>query len=313
MCTSIAYKTSDFYFGRNMDVEGHFDEQVVITPRNYKFDFKYDKAQVSHYAIIGMGRVKNLYPLYADGTNEKGLCACALNLPKSTVYQSNAEKEKLNLTSYEIIPYILSNFESIKETKEGLTNLRILDTSFDEKTPSTPLHWLISDKDESIVIESTFEGVKIYDNPVGVLTNEPTFPSHLRNLEKYAHLTPYDERQESGSLGLGLYGLEGDFSSVSRFVKASILKRYAIAEFGEGESVSTIFRLLYSVAPIKGCVMTRQGKAHYTVYTSVVNASKGIYYYTTNENMRLNKVSFSNADIDAQYLQVYPLKTNFED
>ncbi len=312
MCTSIAYKTSDFYFGRNMDIESHFDEQVVITPRNFKFNFKYTPQATNQYAIIGMARVKSLYPLYADGANEKGLCACALSFPKSAVYENKPVKNKLNLTSYEVIPYVLSSFKSVKEVKEKLDDLVILDDSFDEKTPSTPLHWMIADENESVTLESTKEGVKIYDNPVGVLANEPIFPTQLRCMEGYKHLTPYDNNENSDSLGLGLYGLEGDFSSVSRFVRASILKKYSVTDFSARESVSMMLRLLYSVAPIKGCVMNRQRKEHYTVYTSVINASKGIYYYTTNENIQLNSVSLSHADLNADYLQVYPLKTNFE-
>ena len=171
---------------------------------------------------------------------------------------------------------------------------------------------MIADENESITLESTKDGVKIYDNPVGVLTNEPIFPTQLRALEKYAHLTPNDNNEGADSLGLGLYGLEGDFSSVSRFIRASMLKKYSVTDFSAHESVSMVLRLLYSVAPIKGSVRSMQEKLHYTVYTSVINASKGIYYYTTNENMQLNKALLSNADLDTQYLQVYPLKMNFE-
>ncbi|MBQ8739677.1 MAG: linear amide C-N hydrolase [Clostridia bacterium] len=312
MCTSIAYRTSDFYFGRNMDIEGHFDEQIVVAPRNFNFNFKYMSQATNQYAIIGMARVKSLYPLYADGVNEMGLCACALSFPKSAGYKNKPVKDKVNLTSYEVIPYILSSFESVKEVKEKLANLVILDDCFDEKTPSTPLHWMIADENESITLESTKDGVKIYDNPVGVLTNEPIFPTQLRALEKYDHLTPYDNNEGADSLGLGLYGLEGDFSSVSRFIRASMLKKYSVTDFSDHESVSMVLRLLYSVAPIKGSVRSLQEKLHYTVYTSVINASKGIYYYTTNENMQLNKALLSNADLDTQYLQVYPLKMNFE-
>lgn len=312
MCTSIAYRTSDFYFGRNMDIEGHFDEQIVVAPRNFNFNFKYMSQATNQYAIIGMARVKSLYPLYADGVNERGLCACALSFHKSAGYKNKPVKDKVNLTSYEVIPYILSSFESVKEVKEKLANLVILDDCFDEKTPSTPLHWMIADENESITLESTKDGVKIYDNPVGVLTNEPIFPTQLRALEKYAHLTPYDNNEGADSLGLGLYGLEGDFSSVSRFIRASMLKKYSVTDFSAHESLSMMLRLLYSVAPIKGSVRSLQEKLHYTVYTSIINASKGIYYYTTNENMQLNKALLSNADLDTQYLQVYPLKMNFE-
>ena len=73
MCTSIAIKTQDFYFGRNMDLDYEFGNGIVITPRNYPFEFKKAGSLRRHYALIGMAEIYEGYPFYAEAANEKGL------------------------------------------------------------------------------------------------------------------------------------------------------------------------------------------------------------------------------------------------
>ena len=81
MCTSIAYTTKHFYFGRNLDLEYSFGEEVVITPRNYRFTYKKQEAAPAGYAMVGMANVVAEYPLYAEAVNEKGLGIAGLNFP----------------------------------------------------------------------------------------------------------------------------------------------------------------------------------------------------------------------------------------
>lgn len=65
MCTCITYKNGDFYFGRNMDLEYSFGECVVLTPRDFPFQFKYADFLPRHYAMIGMAAWQEAFPLYA--------------------------------------------------------------------------------------------------------------------------------------------------------------------------------------------------------------------------------------------------------
>ena len=106
MCTAVAYKTKDHYFGRNLDLEYSYHETVTITPRNYHFRFRNTEDMEKHYAIIGMAYVLDYYPLYYDATNEKGLSIAALNFPDNAVYQPE-KRDKVNVASYELIPWIL--------------------------------------------------------------------------------------------------------------------------------------------------------------------------------------------------------------
>ena len=298
MCTSLTFKTEDFYFGRNMDLDYHFGECVVVTPRNYNLNYKHQKAEKTKYAIIGMATVQDNFPLYAEGINEKGLCISALNFDKNAHY-GNEISGKINLAPYEIIPYILSRCESVEKAREILENLQITSTPFNEKIGVSPLHWHIADKDHSITLESTKKGIEIYDNPTGVLTNNPPFDFHLKNLLLYNHLTPKIPHENDISLGSSLYGLPGDFSSPSRFVKLSILKNLVACDKDEKSSVATLFRLMLSVAPLKGTTLTKEGTEHYTTYTSVTNATKGIYYYTTGMSLEIKSLCLKDHLFDA--------------
>lgn len=74
MCTAATYLTGDFYFGRNLDYEFSYGDEVTITPRNYPFHFRsLEKELTAHYAMIGMAYIAGDYPLYYDAVNEKGL------------------------------------------------------------------------------------------------------------------------------------------------------------------------------------------------------------------------------------------------
>ena len=85
MCTSIAMKTNDFYFGRTMDLEYNFNECVVFTPRNYPVPFRKMGMMKRHYALLGMATVMDGFPLYAEAANEKGLCIAGLNFPDNEI------------------------------------------------------------------------------------------------------------------------------------------------------------------------------------------------------------------------------------
>ena len=93
MCTAVTYKTKDFYFGRTLDYDISYGEQVTITPRNFLFRFRHTQEVSRHYAMIGMAFVKDGYPLYYDAVNEKGLCMAGLN------FVGNAHYGKIRATA----------------------------------------------------------------------------------------------------------------------------------------------------------------------------------------------------------------------
>ena len=184
MCTAATYKTKDFYFGRTLDYEFSYGDEVTITPRNYRFNFRHMGILESHYAIIGMAYVAGGYPLYYDGINEKGLGMAGLNFVGNAKFQP-IEEGRDNIAQFEFIPWILGRCQSVKEARELIGRMNLVSTPFSEQLPSAQLHWIISDSEESITVEPVAEGLKVYDNPVGVLTNNPPFPQQMFMLNNY--------------------------------------------------------------------------------------------------------------------------------
>ena len=313
MCTAVTYKTKDHYFGRTLDYEFAYNQTVTVTPRNYPFIFRKMGDMPSHYAIIGMAFVQENYPLYYDATNEKGLSMAGLNFPGNADYKSE-DPGKDNVAPFEFIPWILGQCATVSEAREKLSCMSLLNENFSEQLPLSPLHWMISDRDESIVVESVKDGLKIYDNPVGVMTNNPTFDFQMLNLSNYMGLTREeptnrfspDTPLEIYSRGMGGFGLPGDLSSASRFVKVAFTKLNSISGDSEIESVNQFFHILGSVEQQRGCCKV-EGGFEYTIYSSCCNTDKGIYYYTTYENSQINGVDMHREKLDGSELAIYPL------
>ena len=312
MCTAVSCTLSSHFFGRNLDVEGDYGEKIVITPRNFILSFKKEKEIGNHYAIIGVAKIEKEYPLYFDATNEKGLNMAALNFPGNAVYNSETEG-KDNITPFEFILWILSKCESVEKARELLGKINITDISFSDDLPLTPLHWIISDKNESIVVEQVKSGLKVYDNPVGVLTNNPTFDIQLFNLNNYMGLSPdapenkFYDHLSVYSLGMGGLGLPGDMSSMSRFVRAAFVKLNIYKAKTEEESVSQFFHILGSVNQPKGCTRLENGNYEYTSYSTCCNTETGQFYYKTYENSRINCISLFSENLEGNMLVSYPI------
>lgn len=317
MCTAATYHCNDFYFGRNLDLERSYNEMVVITPRNYPFIFRNGVELKNHYAIIGMAAVVDNYPLYFDATNEKGLSIAGLNFPGNAIYNEKDEKLE-NIAPFELIPWLLSQCETTAQAKKLLDKLNIWDESFSQALPHSPLHWMLADETECITIESTAEGLFIYNNPVGILTNNPRFDYHLQNLSNYLNITSDYPRNRFShsypmipySLGMGALGLPGDPSSASRFVKATFTKLNSAFTKSDEETVSQFFHILSSVQQQRGITKLENGEYEYTMYTSCCNTRKCVYYYTTYYNSRINAICMHNVNLSSEALVLYPLCRN---
>ena len=308
MCTAISYKSGDVYFGRNLDLERGYNERVVITPRNYTFEMRCTEPIKSHYSMIGMAAVVNDYPLYFEATNEAGLSAAGLNFPGNAVYYDYVEGME-NITPFEFIPWVLAKCTTIAEVRSLLDSTNLVKINFSDKLPLSPLHFLISDRVQSIVVESVKEGLKIYDNPFNVLTNNPPFDYHLANLNNYMHLNAgpavsnFHKKYpfHNYSMGMGAIGLPGDFSSASRFVRAFFVKENSVVLSSETDNVTQFFHIMNSVAMPMGCVQV--GDAfEYTRYTSCCNVDRGIYYYNTYDNPKIKSVSMGDVDLEGKEL-----------
>jgi len=314
MCTAVSFQTKDHYFGRNLDLERSYDERVVITPRGYTFRLRRGSELKTDYAMIGMATVQADYPLYYEATNEAGLSIAGLNFPGNAVYHP-FDAEKDNITPFELTPWILGQCGSLNEAKELIKKLNLYKEDFSRELPLSPLHWMISDRSGSLVLESMADGLHAHDNPIGVLTNNPPFEFHRLNLNRYLSLHEGAAENRlapalslcSDSLGMGAFGLPGDYSSSSRFIKAAFVMLKSRCDVDEKESVSQFFHILNSVAMPKGCVLASDGEYEYTRYSCCCNTDHGIYYYKTYNNSTVTAIDLHQTMRSDNELTVIPL------
>ncbi len=314
MCTAATYKTKDFYFGRNLDYDFSYGDEVTITPRNFELKFREEKSIKNHYAMIGMAHVAEDCPLYYDAVNEKGLGMAGLNFVDNAVYRESAN-DKDNITHFEFITWILSQCATVREAKNLVERINILNTPFNDELPLAQLHWIISDRDASVTVESVEAGIRIYENPVDILTNNPPFDMQMFALNNYMNVSAKPPENKFSkvlnlkeySRGMGALGLPGDLSSQSRFVRAAFVKMNSVSGDSEQESVSQLFHILHSVDQQRGCCDLGNGQYEITIYTSCCNADKGIYYYTAYNNHQITAVDIHKENLNGDKLIRYPL------
>lgn len=318
MCTVITLTTKEgnHLFGRNMDVEYSFNQEIILAPR--KFNYKNTvtgSIEQTKYATIGMGTIIDNHPLFADALNEKGLACAGLNFERYAYWEDEVVDGETNIAPYDVILWILTNFETVEQLKPALEKINIVKKPFNENTPLPTLHWIVSDKNgDCIVIEKTKEKLSVFDNNVGVLTNSPTFDWHITNLSQFMGISTHQPNERKWSnqelkplgLGTGGRGLPGDSLSTSRFVKAAFLRSHI--DFGDDEYAGIIecFHILNSVGMVRGSVVTPDQKYDITQYTSCMCQEKGIYYYTTYNNMQINAIDMNKEDLDSNELKVFP-------
>ncbi|MCI8805790.1 MAG: choloylglycine hydrolase family protein [Clostridiales bacterium] len=314
MCTAITYKTKSFYIGRTLDYDFSYKEEITITPRNYPFHFREMGTVEKHYAMIGIAHIENDYPLYYDAINERGLGMIGLNFVGNAEYKFE-DKNKDNIAPFEFIPWILSQCSSVEEAKYILKRINITKIRFNDNLPIAELHWLIADKNEAITVEAVKDGVKIYNNPAGALTNNPPFNEQMFQLNNYMNLSAKAPQNnfckkltlKTYSQGMGALGLPGDLSSESRFARVVFTKMNSVSGDSEAESVGQFFHILGTVNQTKGCCDTGNENYEITIYTSCCNADKCIYYYTTYENHQITSVDMYKENINGSSLICYPL------
>lgn len=314
MCTATTYSNNNnHYFGRNLDYGFSYGEEIVAIPRNFPFHFREAGELNSHFAMIGVAYVAEGYPLLYDGVNEKGLGVAGLNFVGNAVYFDHVES-KDNVAQFEFLPWILGQCATVAEARTLLAKLNFRNLAFSNNLPPAELHWLISDATESIVVESVADGLKVYDNPVGVLTNNPPFDNMLLNLSNYQHLSakaPVNNLAPHINLpqysrGMGAIGLPGDLASESRFVKAAFTKLNSLSPDDELSNVSQFFHILHSVDQQRGCADLGNNEYEITIYSDCYNLEKGLLYYTSYDNHQITAVDLHKTDLDDNKLARFP-------
>ena len=316
MCTAVTLTTSDTYFGRNLDLEYAYAEELVLTPRHFPFAFRHHVPCAEHYALLGTAYVPDTFPLYYDALNEHGLAMAGLNFPLYAQYTSPCDGA---VAPFEVIPFVLSRCKTVLQACDLLRQTPVAAVDYSAALPVTPLHWMLADANGCVAVEPTADGLQLTDNPVGVLTNSPPLRWHLTHLAAYTKLTPHTPTSSFGDAALSMYsrgmgseGLPGGYSSSARFVRATYGRQHAVCDGSEAQSVMQVFHMLDSVAHPRGAVIMPDGRCEITVYSSCCNLRTGAYYYKTYNGSHLHAVDFYMGDADGTALCRQAMEDVFE-
>lgn len=298
MCTSLTYRTADdqYWLARTMDFQLELGGQPIAIPRNFSFKGVFNSEFTITYGFVGTGANMDGY-VFVDGVNEQGLAVAALYFSNEAGYQQEPVAGKLNLASFEVLSWLLGTHKDVADVHEHLDEIAVVNYEHPMIQDNVPLHWIITDRSGNCrVLEVQADGFHWYDDTVGVMTNSPNFAWHQQNLSNYiqVHNGPQPERkfndftaQEVGP-GSGMIGIPGDYTSVSRFVRAAYTRQYTEQVVDE-LALNTVNHMLEPFDIPKG--VKQQGDGFdYTQYRAYMQLSNATYYYQAYGSTTINAV-----------------------
>lgn len=319
-CTGIQLMSKDgaAINGRTAEFGIQLHPTLLIVPRNYAFsgtlpDGSNGMSYQAKYGAVGVSLGGNAI---MDGLNEAGLSAAAFYLPGYAKYAEVTSQDKGHAVApMEFVNWLLTQFASVDEVKKGLQGVTIVPTVFKTWGFVPPFHFIVYDKTgKSIVIEPINGKLVVYDDPIGVITNSPTFDWQMTNLQNYINLSPVnvDEVAVKGMTlkafgeGSGMRGLPGDFTPPSRFVRAAIFSSTELPSQTADQTVFQVFHILNQFDIPVGAVRTdANGVIHtdYTQVTSVKDPKNLRYYYRTYDDQNINVVNIKSCDLNAKAIK----------
>lgn len=317
-CTDFIVETEDgnYINGRSLEFAMELDSQIQLFPRNQKVfsksPGKNGGAQwVSKYGFLGITALGMDFAF--DGLNEEGLSFGYLWLPEITKYPDTKMKtEKPWLDFVDLCAWILGNFSNISEVKKALQTVQI----WGHEVPHLgvpPVHAAIHDAEgNNLVIEFINGAMKIYDNPISVLTNAPAFEWHLTNLQNYLHLDAKNVENarfrnseiHTPGEGSGFIGIPGDWTPPSRFVKMVTYLRFAQMPANSNEGVNLTEHLLNTVDIPLGEVRNEKGEFDYTQWVAIKDLNQKVFYFRSYKNLALKKIELKKLDFSKEKKQI---------
>jgi choloylglycine hydrolase len=324
-CTGIRIQAEDgsIVYARTLEFGLNLESQVLFLPRGHEFigttaSGKPGLKWNSKFAAVGMNAYHS--DQLIDGVNEHGLAAGGFYLPGFADYQTvNPGEEPQTIAPWEVITWILTNFTNVDEVRAALAGIKVGAAPLDARNGVPPLHYIAhDDSGNSLVIEYVDGQLHTYDNPIGVITNSPTFDWHVTNLRNYINLTATNvppvelDNVRLGQLGQGsgLKGLPGDFTPPSRFVRAVALSQDALRGQTGPDSVRNAFHILDSFDIPRGVVRPAEGEREpfeYTQWTSASDLKNRTYYFHTYDNRRIRSVELAKFNLDAERPVTIPI------
>lgn len=320
-CTGGQLKATDnsVVFGRTLEFAKNLNSDVIVVPRHYSLQASSPNDQPamawkSKYAAVGTNAENT--PIIVDGLNEKGLAVGSFYFPNMAGYQNvSGDEVAKSLSSIDLGIWLLTNFATVDEVKEGITQIKVSKAQFAPWKMTLPLHYIVTEPSgKSIVIEYINGEMHLYDNPLGVMTNAPSFDWHLMNLRNYINLRKNDvdelsignlKLEKTGS-GSGMLGLPGDFTPPSRFVRIAFFTANARPVANAKDAVDSLFHLLNNFdLPYGSIEQVTPGQSFYdlTQWTSVNDLAHQRFFFKSHNNQTIQMVDLNQLDLDAKEIK----------
>lgn len=318
-CTGIKLIAKDgtLVHGRTLEFGVPVKVSVVVVPRGYQFSGTTPQGKgLSYKAKYGaVGSISFNDIAIMDGMNEKGLAVGTFYFPGFAGYSKiTSENQQKALSPIEFSNWIVTQFATVEEVKSALQSVVIAPTVVETwGNEPAPFHYIVYDKSgRSLVIEPINGKLTTYDNPLGVMTNSPTFDWHMTNLRNFINLTAKNAQPikiDNLTLapfgqGSGMVGLPGDFTPPSRFVRAAIYCINAIPSKNASEGVYQAFHILNQFDIPMGLSRESTGSStkiasDYTQVTCVRDPESLKYYFKTYDDQSIKYVDLTAFDLNA--------------
>jgi choloylglycine hydrolase len=328
-CTGITLTAADgtVVHARTLEFAVDIHSDVIVVPRGYARvgttpDGKPGLTWTSKYASVGANGVDK--PFIFDGVNEKGLASGLFYFPTSAGYMpyTPADAGK-TLAQWELGSWMLENFATVDEVKANLPNVVVPAVVFEQWNMAPEVHYIVTDASgKSIVVEFVGGKLTVWDAPLGVITNSPTYDWHMNNLRNYLNFSMSNAPNVTlGSvtlkpfgMGSGMLGMPGDFTPPSRFVRAVAFSQSALPSATGTEAVLEAFHILNQFDIPKGAAREHEKDEHgnvladYTVWTSAIDLKARKFYFRTYENSQIRVVDLMKMNLDAKDVVKFSMK-----
>jgi choloylglycine hydrolase len=326
-CTGIRLIATDgsIIHARTLEFGLDLKSNVIVIPRGFARagltpDGKPGLTYASKYASVGANGVG--LPYLFDGLNEKGLAVGTFYFPTTAGYMPYAPADAgRTLAPWQVGSWILENFASVDEVRANIGKVVVADVVFKEWGFTPPVHYVVHDETgKSIVIEYVEGALHVHDNPLGVMSNTPSFDWHMTNLRNYVNLSVQNAApvklgpvtlQPTGQ-GSGMHGVPGDFTPPSRFVRAAIYSASVLPSATGQEAVLQAFHILNQFDIPKGAARDREKDEHgnivadYTLWTSANDLKARRFFIRTYDNSQIRSVDLMSQNLDAKDIVTYP-------
>jgi len=320
-CTGITLTAADgtVVHARTMEFAIDIHSDVIVVPRGYERvgttpDGKPGLKWKAKYANVGANGVG--LPFIFDGLNEKGLAVGTFYFPTSASYMRyNAADAGKSIAPWEVGSWILENFATVDEVRENIGKIVVPAVVFPAWGFAPPVHYVVHDASgKSIVIEYSAGKLNVYDNPLGVITNSPTFDWQMTNLRNYVNFSMSNVppvklgsvKLEPFGQGSGMLGIPGDFTPPSRFVRAVAFSQSVLPSKTGDDAVLEAFHVLNNFDIPKGAAREHEKDEHgnvladYTLWTAASDLKTKRYYFRTYENSQIRMVDLMKMNLDAK-------------